>query len=199
MNGSRNGLRYSFEPQPLQETPLFERQSGTDDFEELAKEKKKSEFLQERIMQLEKINVDLEKRLEEQAKASMLVEKECLLVEQRWQAKNAELLEEIEKLKRSFKQEKLKGDRLREQVHRSERELYGILQRKYELMRGPGTNKHPPNIPNGKGPGQDGFISREIASAASMRDSELLGTKVSSRYVLKFLHSFMILYMKMPQ
>ena len=32
----------------------------------------------------------------------------------------------------------MKGDRVREHLSRTERELYGILQRKYELLRGPG-------------------------------------------------------------
>jgi hypothetical protein len=35
---------------------------------------------------------------------------------------------------------KSKGDRLRGHLSRTERELYGILQRKYELTRGPGRN-----------------------------------------------------------
>jgi hypothetical protein len=108
----------------------------------------------------------------------MAVEKECMLVEQRWKAKNEELLAEIDKWKASFRQEKLKGDRLREQVHRSERELYGILQRKYELMRGPGTNR--PNMPppNAKAVmGAEGFMSRrgeQLSSTASMRETDFL-------------------------
>jgi len=135
------GMRYNYARSDVQESPLFERQMGSDDFVELQQMRQVVENLQQRIINLERINVDLEDRLEDQAKQSMLVEKECLLVEQRWKAKNEELLKEIENWKTAFQQEKVKGDRLRDQVHRSERDLYGILQKKYELMRGPGTNK----------------------------------------------------------
>lgn len=138
---STGGMRYNYSRPDTHETPLFERQMGSDDFVELQQMRQVVENLQQRIVNLERINVDLEDRLEDQAKQSMLVEKECLLVEQRWQAKNQELLKEIENWKTAFQQEKVKGDRLRDQVHRSERDLYGILQKKYELMRGPGTNK----------------------------------------------------------
>ena len=39
--------------------------------------------------------------------------------------------------------EEKKGHKLREQISRTEKELYGILQRKYELMRGPGGTALP--------------------------------------------------------
>jgi hypothetical protein len=41
--------------------------------------------------------------------------------------------------------EEKKGDRLREQISRTEKELYSILQKKYELMRGPGGGQ-PPSV-----------------------------------------------------
>jgi hypothetical protein len=174
----QNGMRYNFGRPDAQETPLFERQMASEELIELQQMRVMTENLHQRIMNLEKINMDLEARLEEQARQSMAVERECMLIEQRWKAKNEELLVEIEKWKTSFRQEKLKGDRLREQVHRSERELYGILQRKYELMRGPGTNRSNP-APTGKVPaGPDGFTARrgELPSSTSLRDSDLLLT-----------------------
>lgn len=174
MAGVPGGIRYNFARPEAQESPLFERQMGSEEFVELQQMRLLVDNMQQRIMNLEKINVDLEHRLEDQAKQSMAVEKECLLVEQRWKAKNSELLNEIETWKTSFKQEKVKGDRLREQVHRSERELYGILQRKYEMMRGPGTNK-PGLALGGKGPSNaDIALGRrgEIPHNSSMRDNE---------------------------
>jgi predicted RNase H-like nuclease (RuvC/YqgF family) len=136
-----NGMRYNFAPTENMESPLFERQVGGDDFVEMHQLRVMIDNQQQAILNLEKINMDLEIRLEEQAKTSMAVEKECTLIEQHWKAKNKEVKKEIESWKTAFQQEKMKGDRLREQVQRTERELYGILQRKYELIRGPGTNK----------------------------------------------------------
>jgi hypothetical protein len=45
---------------------------------------------------------------------------------------------QIKTWKREFEAEQLKGDRVREHLSRTERELYGMLQRKYELIKGPG-------------------------------------------------------------
>ena len=212
MAGPR-GMMYNFVRQDTQETPLFERQMGNGESVELQQLQLVVDNLQHRIMNLEKINTDLEVRLEDQAKQSMAVEKECLLIEQRWKSKNDELLAEIEKWKTSFRQEKLKGDRLREQVHRSERELYGILQRKYELMRGPGTNKpnqgtHNKGPPGGNNTGSDGFNSRrtELPSASSMRENDFLlasnkviqlNTSHTHQYLL--LTNIIILYLKILQ
>lgn len=174
----QNGMRYHYGNgrQDSGETPLFERQMGSEEFMELQQARALNESLNQRIMNLEKINTDLERMLEEQAKQSMAVEKECMLLDKRWKTKNDELLAEIEKWKTSFQQEKLKGDRLREQVHRSERELYGILQRKHELMRGPGSNR--PNLPpNGRTTqAPDSYMGRreQLSSATSVRESDYL-------------------------
>lgn len=142
------GLRYNFgrshnnNNEIIADSPLFERQrmNNQDDYIDL---RLLIDNLQQKISRLEKINVDLESRLEEQAKQSMAVEKECLFIEQGWKAKNDELMKEIEGCKDSLRVERVKGDRLREHLGRTERELYGMLQRKYEFnfMRGP-NNAH---------------------------------------------------------
>lgn len=183
--------RYNFsrQQQDVQESPLFERQMGSEEYIELQQMRSLVDNMQHRISNLEKMNVDLEQRLEDQAKQSMAVEKECLLSEQRWKVKNSELLNEIETWKSSFKQEKVKGDRLREQVHRSERELYGILQRKYEMMRGPGTNK--PGLAMGKGPSNaDIALGRrgEINHSSSMRDDEYVQASKTSRNKVQYFY-----------
>jgi prefoldin subunit 5 len=59
------------------DTPLWER-IGSDEFAELQQCREIIESLQQRVNNLEKINVDLEYRLEDQAKQCMAVEKECL-------------------------------------------------------------------------------------------------------------------------
>ena len=42
----------------------------------------------------------------------------------------------MEEWQKKCHQQELKSDRLREQLSRTERELYGLLQRKYQIMRG---------------------------------------------------------------
>ena len=92
--------------------------------------------LQERIADLERINVDLEYRLEDQARQCMDVEKECMAIKREWASKCDILQAEIEHWKNEHLLEQTKSTKLREQNSRTERELYRILQRKYELMRG---------------------------------------------------------------
>jgi chromosome segregation ATPase len=121
------------------DTPLWER-IGSDEFAELQQCREIIESLQQRVQSLEKINVDLEYRLEDQAKQCMAVEKECLEIEREWKAKCDVLENEISNWKNEYEILKLKGDRLRGHLSRTERELYGILQRKYELTRGPGRS-----------------------------------------------------------
>lgn len=133
------GLRLNFgrADQPP-ESPLFERQMHTDtEFAEQQQLRHFIETLQARVVKLERINTDLENRLEDQAKQSMTVEAECISIDRKWKARCEALEQEIEKLKAEFVVEKQKGETLRGQLSRAERELYGILQRKYELMRGP--------------------------------------------------------------
>lgn len=120
-----------------QDSPLFERQVGNDEYNELQHCRSMIEHLQQRIQRLEHINVDLERRLEDQAKDTMALETECIKIERMWKSK-CELLEnEILQWKIAHETERGKGTKLREQLSRTEKELYGILQRKYELMRGP--------------------------------------------------------------
>lgn len=92
--------------------------------------------LQERIADLERINVDLEYRLEDQARQCMDIEKECMAIKREWASKCDLLQTEIEHWKLEHQNEQTKSTKLREQNSRTERELYRILQRKYELMRG---------------------------------------------------------------
>jgi hypothetical protein len=117
-------------------TPFFER-IGNEEFNELHHCKSIIESQQIRLNRLEKINVDLEYRLEEQAKISMDIEKECISIEGNMKKCIDERDIEIAKAIKAFESEKKKGDRLRVHLSRTEKELYGILQRKYEIMRGP--------------------------------------------------------------
>ena len=138
------GYRYQFQlgdqHHKQEETPYFQRM---DQVNEVSECRALIEKLQHRVNNLEKINVDLEHRLEEQAKLCMEVEKECVNVERTWRAKAEGLEKEIEEWKKKNDAQNQKTERLREALSRTEKELYGILQRKYELMRGPGGGRGP--------------------------------------------------------
>jgi predicted RNase H-like nuclease (RuvC/YqgF family) len=133
------GLRFTFPRHdiPRHDSPLFERM-GTDEYAQLQDARQVTNSLQQRVHDLERINHDLEYRLEDQATQCMEVEKECVSIERIWKAKCEVFENEIKTWKQQFEAQKLKGDRVREHLSRTERELYGMLQRKYELIRGPG-------------------------------------------------------------
>ena len=116
-------------------SPLFERMGAE---EELLQCRQIIDALQNRVRDLERINLDLEYRLEDSAKQCMATEKECVAVEMKWKDKTKELEKDIVTWKRTCADQELKTSKLREHLSRTEKELYGILQRKYELMRGPG-------------------------------------------------------------
>lgn len=123
--------------------------------------------LQNRVHDLERINLDLEYRLEDSAKQCMEVEKKCVDIENTWKVKTKELQGEIETWRRSNNSQMLKANKLREHLSRTEKELYSILQRKYELMRGPGRG--------GPGSGLSEGISHSIGLGQSVRHGGLDG------------------------
>lgn len=144
-----NNLRYRNDSITVIETPLFERIENSD-YAELQDNRKMKEALQQRVSELEKIIVDLERRLEEEAKLCVQVEKDSMEIERVWKAKCAAMEQDVEEWKKKCHQQELKGDRLREHLSRTERELYGLLQRKYQIMRGPtgSTGVGPAGRPN---------------------------------------------------
>ena len=140
------------------DAPFFERIGAV---EEMQRYKRAVELLQARVGDLERINTDLEYRLEDQAKQCMTVEKECISLERKWRAKCELLEKDTETWKREYESEKQKSDKLREHLSRTERELYSILQRKYELMRtGPQGGR-------GGGGGGGGASAAAAAAAAA--------------------------------
>lgn len=133
--------RFSFPrldtPNTQDNSPLFERM-GSDEFAELQSCRQIIESLEEKVRNLERISKDLEFRLEDQAKQCMTAEKECILVKREWKGRCDALQSKIEGWEREYSALQVKSDKLREHSTRTERELYGILQRKYEFMRGSG-------------------------------------------------------------
>ncbi len=122
--------------------PLFERLEN-DDRQELAHYRNLATKLQTRVKELEQINTNLESRLEREAKANIGLERSCVHIQNTWRSKCEALSKEIEDQKREIMNEKAKSDKLRETLSRTERELYGILQRKYEYMKGPAGRPGP--------------------------------------------------------
>jgi hypothetical protein len=144
------GLRYNFSRTDIApDTPLFEKQMTQDEYAEYQQLRAMIDGLHQRISKLEKINTDLENRLEEQAKESIAVETELINMDRFWKSKCEKLTQEIGKWKLECENEKLKNTRLRDQHSNIEKELYNILQRKHELTRGPGASSY-------KGPGPSG-------------------------------------------
>lgn len=116
---------------------MFQR-IGSEEYAELQNNHAIIDSLQMRVRNLEDINIKLEQMLENQAKQNVGLERDSDNMERLWKEKTEELQKNIEKLNTELQSEKLKNERLREHLSRTERELYGILQRKYELMRGSG-------------------------------------------------------------
>mmetsp|Transcript_215 Transcript_215/g.619 ORF Transcript_215/g.619 Transcript_215/m.619 type:complete len:266 (+) Transcript_215:102-899(+) len=88
----------------------------------------------ERIAELESINVDLETRLETQANDYVRLEAEAADSQRRWKDQYEALERECDTWRQSNSQLELKNHQLRNQLLRTERELHGILQKKYEFM-----------------------------------------------------------------
>ena len=141
------GLRYNFSRTDINNesssSPLFERQMNNDEYTEYQQLRGIIDGLHQRIAKLEKINTDLENRLEEQAKESLQVETDYINLDRAWKEKSEILSQEILKWKMEYEAEKIKNNRLRDHLSNTEKELYTILQRKHELMRGPASMKGP--------------------------------------------------------
>lgn len=116
--------------------PLFER-FDADDFPELQNCKAAISNLQNRIEFLEKLNVDLEDRLEKQAKEAILLNRKIHSNNVEWEKQSNKLSEQILALQRDLEVAHSKNASLRDNNTRIERELYGLLQRKYEILKGP--------------------------------------------------------------
>lgn len=78
--------------------------------------------------------------MEDQAKSYISAEKSYINNEKEWNVRYKTLEDEIVFWKKEHESQRLKSDRLREHLSRTEREMYGILQRKYEFMRGATPN-----------------------------------------------------------
>lgn len=166
----------------LSDIPYFERQES-DDFMALQDARRVIDVLHHRVRSLENINIDLEYRLEQQAKQTMQAEYECTELDRSWKIKFAEMKKEADDWKKKHDTQALKTENLRAHLSRTERELYGILQRKYQLMRGGvpnGGNGEPSKSKSGAGLGDSGGSSAVQSAPTTPQSSQRNSTPLSS-------------------
>lgn len=87
-----------------------------------------------RIAEVEAINVDLESRLEAQAREYVELESDASESLLHWKAQYSTLVDEASYWKLLHAEQEQKTQKIREQLLRTERELHGILQKKYDIM-----------------------------------------------------------------
>jgi len=168
------------QPSSQDESPLFQRLNDntnapvSSNVSELQQYRQKLVQNQARIKQLERINTDLESRLEDQAKQCLQAERNCVDIEKKWRAKCERIEAELRSSQKHGEEAELKSERLREHLSRTERELYGLLQRKYELMRGSGQSGGSGGA--GAGPGAKSWN----ASKGTTEDVSASGTTLAS-------------------
>lgn len=88
----------------------------------------------QRIADMETINVDLEARLEAQAREYIELESDAAESLAHWKTQYKALAEEADKWKQLHGQQELRNKKIRDQLLRTERELHGILQKKYDII-----------------------------------------------------------------
>eukprot|EP00629_Pelagomonadales_sp_RCC1024_P012844 CAMPEP_0119281510 /NCGR_PEP_ID=MMETSP1329-20130426/24846_1 /TAXON_ID=114041 /ORGANISM="Genus nov. species nov., Strain RCC1024" /LENGTH=188 /DNA_ID=CAMNT_0007282131 /DNA_START=276 /DNA_END=839 /DNA_ORIENTATION=- len=88
----------------------------------------------QRMADMEIINKDLEARLEAQACEYIELESDAAESLQHWKAQYNALSDECEKWKQLHGQQELRNKKIREQLLRTERELHGILRKKYDII-----------------------------------------------------------------
>jgi hypothetical protein len=93
-----------------------------------------------RMKRLEDMNLDLEYRLQDQGRQCMTAEKECFEIRKEWSQKCQSLELEIKKWKDECHAQQLKTEKMKDHLSRTERELYGILQKKYDFIRNQGPS-----------------------------------------------------------
>jgi len=114
--------------------PLFERMAREDSMNIGAQMKdfiKIIETQNNRLIELDSVNEDLEKRLEFQAKNKMNLESQLASQERLWNERFAALSGERDSWKDLLEKECRKTDHFKEQLFRKDKELRKIFQQKY--------------------------------------------------------------------
>ena len=129
--------------------PLFER-LVSDDVQELKSYSRIIQSQNARLAELERVNDDLERRLEIQAKQKMTLESELTAMERQWSMRYSELETERDAWKGAVEAERRRSSGLRDQISRKDRELHRMLQRKYDggrdIRAGSQMGSNPPPV-----------------------------------------------------
>lgn len=112
-------------------TPLFER-LVTEEVQELKSYARIIEAQNRRIQELQRIHDDLESRLEQQTKARMNLEAKLDDEKQKWIENQGTLEKECNVWKSHAQSERMKNEKLLEQVNRKDKEIHRMIQRKYD-------------------------------------------------------------------
>jgi len=140
-----------------QTPPLFER-LVSDDVQELKSYARIVQDLKGRVGELERVNDDLEGRLERQAVEKMGLEAEIGALDRGWGERFRELEEERDAWRGTVQSEQRKNNHLREQVYRKDKELHRMLQRKYDG--GTGNPSGRPPVTAGRPPTNSTAVDR---------------------------------------
>lgn len=116
-------------------TPLFER-LVSEEVQELKAYARIIESQNRRLAELERIHDDLEARLELQTKERMELEERLELQERTWEAKCSDLEKERDQWKEDVLSERVKNERLLEQLNRKDQDIHRMLQRRFDAGHG---------------------------------------------------------------
>jgi hypothetical protein len=144
--------------------PYFSRLDHAE-YNELQQQKEALESMRARLKRMEEMNMDLEFRLQDQGRQCMAAEKECLAIKKEWSQKCQLLENEIKKWKNECDAQISKTEKMKEHLSRTERELYGILQKKYEYVKRGGAGGGP--APGGGAGGPGSTTSRDSKERAA--------------------------------
>ncbi|GMI36426.1 hypothetical protein TrRE_jg11946 [Triparma retinervis] len=128
--------------------------NSSDDVQELKSYSRIIQSQNARLAELERVNDDLERRLEIQAKQKMTLESELTAMERQWSMRYSELETERDAWKGAVEAERRRSSGLRDQISRKDRELHRMLQRKYDggrdIRAGSQMGSNPPPVLSGK-------------------------------------------------
>jgi hypothetical protein len=125
-----------------QPTPLFER-LVTEEVQEIKAYARIIESQQRRLVELERVHVDLEARLEVESNRRKQLETTLEAREREWANKFEELSKDRDQWKGVVQVEQTKNSRLIDQVVRKDQDIHRMLQRKVsQTIRGRGVDIH---------------------------------------------------------
>jgi hypothetical protein len=126
-------------------TPLYER-IVSEEVRELREYVRIIETQSRRLVDLERLHVDLESRLEVEQVRSRKLERTLTQHEKKWRAMFKNLVDEKEHAEKMVREEKVKVDKLMEMVNRLQTEIHALIKNKFQQhnQHGSGNIHHQP-------------------------------------------------------